>query len=448
MGGRGAAPRPGQPTCRPGTRTGTSSPRRSCGCRPTCPGCWTSWPRPACGCGAGSWPTSTRPRSPPTWWSTRPVSGARELARRRRADRRTRPGGPGRRPGAGRVDAGRRTTRTAWSTSIPRGTDVVCGGTAPRRRREHRARPGRGRGGSWPAAARWCPELAGTPVLGHAVGVRPARTGGPAGARGRRRALLRARRRRRHAVLGLRRRGGPAGRADADSRLGVECCPSIAVGWGGTATIRVCVRRGWWSRCCWSLLLSVWAVGRVRSRRRFATSAERVTFETLHTASLAAPPLRLGLNGDLGRQVGPPPAHACSARRRWRSPTPSALLAWEGPGDHHADRLWTAARDGPLATGRPIVVRPARPVLRLTRMCPVRGAVVVPIAVDDRVVGTLAAVTSTEPGPGWCRPRWRPPAGCPPSWSWPSWTSPGPGWPGPRCGRCGRRSARTSSTTR
>jgi two-component system LytT family sensor kinase len=146
------------------------------------------------------------------------------------------------------------------------------------------------------------------------------------------------------------------------------------------------------------LLLTVWVVGRVRSRRRFATSAERVTFETLHTASLAAPPLRLGLNGTSAgksarhlRSLLGTPAVAISDTER--------ALAWEGPGDHHADRLWTAARDGPLASGRPIVV-PPEDLFCADPMCPVRGAVVVPIAVDEGVVGTLAAVTSTEPGPG------------------------------------------------
>ena len=144
--------------------------------------------------------------------------------------------------------------------------------------------------------------------------------------------------------------------------------------------------------------LTVWAVGRVRSRRRFATSAERVTFETLHTASLAAPPLRLGLNATSAgksarhlRTLLGTPAVAISDTER--------SLTWEGPGDHHADRLWRAAADGPLDTGRPVVVRPEE-LLCSDPMCPVRGAVVVPIAVDDRVVGTLAAVTSTEPGPG------------------------------------------------
>jgi two-component system LytT family sensor kinase len=146
------------------------------------------------------------------------------------------------------------------------------------------------------------------------------------------------------------------------------------------------------------VVLSVWAVGRVRSRRRFATSAERVTFETLHTASLAAPPLRHGLNATSAgksarhlRSLLGTPAVAISDTER--------ALVWEGPGDHHADRLWAAAADGPLASGRPVVVRPEE-LLCADPMCLVRGAVVVPIAVDDRVVGTLAAVTSTEPGPG------------------------------------------------
>ena len=146
------------------------------------------------------------------------------------------------------------------------------------------------------------------------------------------------------------------------------------------------------------LLLSFWVAGRVRSRRRFATSAERVTFETLHTASLAAPPLRLGLNGTSAgksarhlRTLLGTPAVAISDTE--------CALVWEGPGDHHADRLWKAARDGPLASGRPIVVRP-EDLFCADPMCPVRGAVVVPIAVDEGVVGTLAAVTSNEPGPG------------------------------------------------
>jgi len=142
---------------------------------------------------------------------------------------------------------------------------------------------------------------------------------------------------------------------------------------------------------------SVWAVGRVRSRRGFATSAARVTFETLHTASLAAPPLRLGLTetsaGKSARHLRTllgTPAIAITDTER--------LLIWEGPGEHHAEQVRAAAA-GPLDSGRPMVVR-AGQLGCDTLECPVRAAVVVPIAVEDRIAGTLTAVTSTEPGPG------------------------------------------------
>ncbi|HYT09088.1 MAG TPA: histidine kinase [Mycobacteriales bacterium] len=138
-------------------------------------------------------------------------------------------------------------------------------------------------------------------------------------------------------------------------------------------------------------------MGRARQRRGFGTSAERVTFETLHAASMAAPPLRLGLTetsaGKSARHLRGllgTPAIALTDTDR--------ALAWEGPGDHHAAQLWTAAAR-PLESGRPVVVRPEE-VLCPDPECLVRGAVVVPIAVDHRIVGTLAAITSTEPGAG------------------------------------------------
>ena len=111
------------------------------------------------------------------------------------------------------------------------------------------------------------------------------------------------------------------------------------------------------------LLLSVWVVGRVRSRRRFATSAERVTFETLHTASLAAPPLRLGLNATsagksarhLRSLLGTPAVAISDTERR---------AGLGGPGRPPRRPAVEGRRDGPLASGRPIVVPAGGPVLR------------------------------------------------------------------------------------
>jgi two-component system LytT family sensor kinase len=141
-------------------------------------------------------------------------------------------------------------------------------------------------------------------------------------------------------------------------------------------------------------------VVRLRQQRGFATPAERVTFETLHTASLAAPPLRLGLTeASAGksarhlRELLGTPAIALTDTAR--------LLAWEGPGDHHRAHLLAAAA-GPLDVGRPIVL-PYQELICPDPDCPVRGAVVAPIGVDDRIVGTIAALVPGEPGAGLVR---------------------------------------------
>jgi len=128
-------------------------------------------------------------------------------------------------------------------------------------------------------------------------------------------------------------------------------------------------------------------------RRDLGTSAERATFDTLHTANLAAPPLRGGLTET---------SAARSARHlRALLGTPAIVLtdtertlAWEGPGLRHRDRLLAGARRT-LSLGRPVVLH-ADDLACGSPDCFVQAAVVVPISVEDRVVGTLAAVTSTD----------------------------------------------------
>jgi two-component system LytT family sensor kinase len=125
----------------------------------------------------------------------------------------------------------------------------------------------------------------------------------------------------------------------------------------------------------------------VRGRRGFNTPAERAAFKTLHSASLAAPPLRDGLNADSARR----------AARHLRSllGTPAlavvgegVLLAWEGPGRRHAAQAVEHAKDA-MAAGRPWVV-PAEAVDCGDLDCPLRSAVVVPLVVDGLVVGALS----------------------------------------------------------
>jgi two-component system LytT family sensor kinase len=129
-----------------------------------------------------------------------------------------------------------------------------------------------------------------------------------------------------------------------------------------------------------------------RSRRFFGTPADRATFATLHAASLAAPPLRAGLTTSGAR----------SAVRHLRAllGTPAvaltdgtSLLAWDGAGESHGAR--TVEHGSPvLADGRTHVVGPAG-VACPDPDCPIQVAVVAPLTVDDRVVGTLAAYGRT-----------------------------------------------------
>ncbi|TXK39783.1 sensor histidine kinase [Nonomuraea sp. C10] len=128
----------------------------------------------------------------------------------------------------------------------------------------------------------------------------------------------------------------------------------------------------------------LWRV--LRGRRELGTSpAERATFETLHTASLAGPPLRAGLTADgadrasrhLRRLLGSPALAITDGER---------LLVYDGEGEHHAGEAFEHAR-ATLGDGRTQVLSISCDLLE----CPIRQAVVVPLTTDDRVVGTLAA---------------------------------------------------------
>jgi two-component system LytT family sensor kinase len=128
----------------------------------------------------------------------------------------------------------------------------------------------------------------------------------------------------------------------------------------------------------------LWRV--LRGRRELGVSpAERATFETLHTASLAGPPLRAGLTADgaerasrhLRRLLGSPALAITDGER---------LLVYDGEGEHHAAEAFEHAR-ATLEDGRTQVLSISCDLLE----CPVRQAVVVPLTTDDRVVGTLAA---------------------------------------------------------
>ncbi|MCX4777098.1 sensor histidine kinase [Streptomyces sp. NBC_01264] len=148
-----------------------------------------------------------------------------------------------------------------------------------------------------------------------------------------------------------------------------------------------------------ALLLGLgWIGGRRQARRGeralglgLGTPVERATFHTLHTASLAAPPLRAGLTEDAARK----------AARRLRSllgtealclTDRESVLAWDGPGADHHERRAMARVAVMLDSGRSQSVRTEceRPD------CPLKWAVVAPLTGEDGMLGALVAYGSRE----------------------------------------------------
>ena len=125
----------------------------------------------------------------------------------------------------------------------------------------------------------------------------------------------------------------------------------------------------------------------VVGRRHFGTAVERATYETLHTASLAAPPLRSGLGA-------PAAAKAAGHLRQLLGSAAVAVtdldqtLAWEGGGGHHAAGAVTVAARA-VESGRVTVVTDT--VACVDPECPIRIAVVAPLVVAGEVVGSLAS---------------------------------------------------------
>jgi two-component system LytT family sensor kinase len=119
---------------------------------------------------------------------------------------------------------------------------------------------------------------------------------------------------------------------------------------------------------------------------QLGTEADRTTFRTLHTASLAAPALRNGLTATSAEKairylrllLGAPSAALTDTQE---------LLAWDGRYDHHSEQA------GPLAaqavSGGATTVHDKRDLPCDDPGCGVRTAIVCPLTVEDTIVGTL-----------------------------------------------------------
>lgn len=116
------------------------------------------------------------------------------------------------------------------------------------------------------------------------------------------------------------------------------------------------------------------------------SEADRATFRTMHTASLAQPPLRSGLTAASAakavkhlRDLLGAPAIAMTDTER--------LLAWEGRAAHHSKQAAPLAR--PVVAHGGTSVGDKRDIPCLDTTCPLRHVIVSPLTVEERVVGTL-----------------------------------------------------------
>ncbi|HST84255.1 MAG TPA: histidine kinase [Kineosporiaceae bacterium] len=145
------------------------------------------------------------------------------------------------------------------------------------------------------------------------------------------------------------------------------------------------------------LVLGVLLARRVRRHPDLGTDAERATFDTLHTASLAAPPLREGLT-PIGARRAVKHLRALLGTSAVALTDATSTLAWDGAGDHHSAAAIRHAA-GVLAGGRTAVLN-ARQIdgdqeACTVLDCPIRTAVVAPLTGGDAVVGVLIAYGPT-----------------------------------------------------
>ena len=119
-------------------------------------------------------------------------------------------------------------------------------------------------------------------------------------------------------------------------------------------------------------------------RTHLGTEADRATFRTLHTASLAAPALREGLTDSSAERslrhlrtlLGTPGAALTDT---------SDVLAWAGLGHHHVAEITPLIAD--MGDDAPTQIADMR--VCADAGCPVRQIIISPLVVEEVLVGTL-----------------------------------------------------------
>jgi two-component system LytT family sensor kinase len=140
-----------------------------------------------------------------------------------------------------------------------------------------------------------------------------------------------------------------------------------------------------------AVLVALVAAAALRSRNALGTAADSATLRALHTASLAAPPLRGGLTAQSAGKAVKHLRTLLGADAVVVTDTHTSL-AWDRLGDVSAAAAPHHARDA-LAQGRTSVVATGpTPVGRVPRF-----AAAAPLTTDDAVVGALVAYTWSRP---------------------------------------------------
>ncbi len=123
--------------------------------------------------------------------------------------------------------------------------------------------------------------------------------------------------------------------------------------------------------------------------RQLGSDADLATFRTLHTASLASPALRRGLNPDsvqrslkhLRSLLGTAAVAICDTH---------VLLGYDGLSTHHAGQAQQLAARA-VAVGSTVIAG-AGELSCTTEGCLVRHGLATPLVIEDRVAGALVAV--------------------------------------------------------
>ena len=132
-----------------------------------------------------------------------------------------------------------------------------------------------------------------------------------------------------------------------------------------------------------------------RGQRRLGTPIQRAAHVALHTANLAAPALRTGLNKNAAER-SIPYLRGLLGTRGVLIADIDGVLASEGiDGEHRA--LLAAPIQAALGGGRPRVVTTDDLACRDPNFCELQTGVIVPLTTDGNIVGVLAVVDSAAP---------------------------------------------------